>query len=60
MAAVFSIKKWLGLNQAADGDTGLKNGELSEMKNFRVTREGHMQTRGGTKTVLDLRTAWDA
>lgn len=59
-ATVFSIKKWLGLNQAADGDTGLKNGELSEMKNFRVTRDGHMQTRGGTKTMIDLRAAWDA
>lgn len=56
---VFTIKGWLGLNQAADGDTGIKPGELSEMRNFRITREGHLQTRGGTKTLLDLSSAWD-
>jgi hypothetical protein len=57
-AAVFSIKSWLGLNQAADGDTGLKAGELSAMQNFRITREGHLQKRPGTHTVLELSAAW--
>lgn len=58
-SSIFQINQWRGLNQAADGDTGIKNGELAVMRNFRVTREGHLQTRGGTKTFLDLKTAWD-
>lgn len=48
------ISKWLGLNEAQDGDTNLKTGELSVMRNMRITREGHLQKRPGSKTRLDL------
>ena len=56
---VMKIQKFLGLNENQDGDTKIKVGELSEMRNFAITRDGHLQIRPGTHTVLNLRTAWD-
>jgi len=58
--SVMKIKEFLGLNENRDGDTNLKTGELSELRNFRITRDNHLQIRPGTKTVLTLREAWDA
>ena len=52
--AVFSISKWLGLNENPDGDTALKMGEAAEMRNFRITQDGHLQKRPGYKTLIDL------
>ena len=40
---VLQIRSWLGLNESPDGDTGLKPGQAAEMRNFRVTREGHLR-----------------
>lgn len=57
---ILKIKEFLGLNENQDGDTKIKVGELSEMRNFAITRDGHLQIRPGTKTMLDLQTAWDA
>ena len=57
---ILKIKEFLGLNENQDGDTKIKVGELSEMRNFAITRDGHLRIRPGTKTMLDLRTAWDA
>lgn len=51
---VLKIKKFLGLNENPDGDTVLKNGELSVMRNFRITKDNHLQIRQGYKTVLNL------
>lgn len=51
---VFQIKKWLGLNENPDGDTKLKMGEAAAMRNFRVTRDGNLQKRPGTKEILLL------
>lgn len=59
-ASILKIKEFLGLNEAPDGDTRIKTGELSEMRNFRITRDKHLQIRPGQKTVLNLKTAWDA
>lgn len=59
-AKVFQIKKWLGLHESPDGDTNLKMGELSVMRNFKITDEGHLKIRAGTKTVKDLKPLWDA
>lgn len=53
---VFPISKFLGLNQAPDGDTKLKMGEAAEMYNWRVTRDGNLQRRPGAKTLLDTET----
>ncbi|SMC80472.1 hypothetical protein [Papillibacter cinnamivorans] len=52
--ALVRIDRFLGLNESPDGDTGLKPGEASVMRNFRVTREGNLQLRPGYKTVCTL------
>jgi hypothetical protein len=44
---IYQLKQWLGLNESPDGDTGLKLGEAAQMRNFRVTRESHLQIRPG-------------
>ena len=51
---VFAVQKWLGLNESPDGDTGLKMGEAAEMRNFRVTRENHLQVRPGYAPMVTL------
>lgn len=58
--SILKIREFLGLNENPDGDTHLKNGELSECLNFRVTRDRHLQLRPGQRTVQNLKTAWDA
>lgn len=58
--SILSIKRFLGLNENPDGDTKIKDGELSELQNFRITIDGHLQVRPGSATVFDLRTVWDA
>lgn len=51
---VFQIKQWLGLNESANGDTKLRMGEATSCTNFRVTRDGNLQKRPGTKTMVTL------
>lgn len=51
---VFTIKKWLGLNENPNGDTKLKLGEAAAMRNWKVTRDGNLQKRPGTSQVLSL------
>lgn len=53
-ASILKISTFFGLNENPDGDTTLKSGEMAEMTNFRVTQDGHLQIRPGSKTVLDL------
>ena len=62
---VFQIKQWLGLNECEDGDTKLKLGEASLMRNFRVTRDGNLRKRPGARRVWadedetgTVRSAW--
>ena len=57
--SVMKINAFLGLNENPDGDTKIRDGELSEMRNFKITRDRHLQVRPGTKTVLTLQTAWE-
>ncbi|MFA6719491.1 MAG: hypothetical protein WCS15_10460, partial [Prevotella sp.] len=57
--SVLRIRKFLGINENPDGDTKIKEGEMSSMWNFRITQDGHLQIRPGTKTMFTLRTAWD-
>lgn len=54
---IFQLKKFLGLNQNPDGDTKLKMGEAAVVNNWRVTRDGNLQRRPGTKTVVDIESA---
>lgn len=51
---IMSIRAFLGLNENPDGDTSLKNGELAECRNFRITPDSHLQVRPGCHTVLRL------
>ena len=51
---VFQIQRWLGVNENPDGDTKLKMGEASVMRNFRVTRDGNLQKRPGTRAILTV------
>lgn len=51
---VFTIQKWLGLHENPDGDTKLKMGEAAVMRNWRVTRDGNLQKRPGTREVLHI------
>lgn len=51
---VFTLAAFRGLNQNPDGDTKLKMGEAAAIRNFRVTRDGNLQRRPGTKTLIDL------
>lgn len=52
--SIFKIEKWLGVNENPDGDTSLKMGEAAEMRNFRITADGHLQKRPGYKTIIEL------
>lgn len=54
------IRSFLGLNENPDGDTTLKVGELARMYNFRITRQGHLQLRPGTRTLFSLAGALSA
>lgn len=56
---ILKIKEFLGLNQNPDGDTKIKVGEMAAMRNFAITRDGHLQIRPGTKTILDIGAAWE-
>lgn len=57
--SILSIREFSGVNENQDGDTKIKNGELAEMRNFKITRDQHLQIRPGTKTLFRLREAWD-
>ena len=57
---ILKIREFRGLNENPDGDTHIKTGELSECRNFKITRDQHLQLRPGQKTTLDLKAAWDA
>ena len=47
---VFQIRKFLGLNESPDGDTQLKMGEASELRNWQITPNYHLRIRPGTRT----------
>ena len=55
---VYSIPRWLGLNEHPDGDTRLKLGEASEMVNWKVTRDGNLKRRPGTEFVAGLNVSY--
>ena len=57
---ILKIREFLGLNENPDGDTHIKAEELSECRNFSITRDKHLQLRPGQRTTLNLKAAWDA
>lgn len=54
--SVYTIRKWLGVNENPDGDTQLKLGEASLMRNWRITKDGHLQIRQGYAPLVTLGT----
>lgn len=50
----FRVDRWLGLNEAPDGDTKLKYGEAVSARNWRITADGNLKRRPGTRTVMEL------
>lgn len=48
---VFRVKKFTGLNESPSGDAGLEYGQGAEVRNFRVTQEGCLQLRPGSRTL---------
>lgn len=51
---VYKIGKFLGINENPDGDTNLKMGEASEMQNWRITKDNHLQIRPGYGEVVSI------
>lgn len=48
---MFTVDKFLGINEAADGFTELKMGQASEMKNFLITDGFNLKMRPGVKRM---------
>ena len=48
---MYTVDKFLGLNEAGDGDTELKMGEASRMENFLVTDAFNLTLRPGLQRV---------
>lgn len=51
---VFRIQEFLGLNESPDGDTKLKLGEASVMRNFKITRDHSLQKRPGLDSIISV------
>lgn len=58
--SIYRINKWHGLNENPDGDISLKMGEAAEMRNFKITNDGHLQKRPGVNTVINFESKVDA
>lgn len=62
---MFSVDKFLGLNEAADGDTELKMGQASRIENWHITDGYNLTVRPGIQRVdedrpsgLPIQAAW--
>ncbi len=51
-ASVLKLGNFLGLNEAPDGDTGLRVGEAAVMRNFKITNEANLQRREGQALAI--------
>ena len=57
--AIFSIRRFLGVNQAQEGEASLKTGEAAVCRNFRITSGGALRKRPGSSDVADLTTSYN-
>jgi len=48
---MFTVDKFLGVNEAADGYTELRMGEASKMENFFITDAGNLTVRPGVQRI---------
>ena len=58
--AVYQIKKWLGVNEAQEGEASLKMGEAAVMRNFKVTDGGALKKRAGSRNIAGLMSGYTA
>ena len=58
--AVYQIKKWLGVNEALEGEASLKMGEAALMRNFKVTAGGALKKRAGSRNIAGLLSGYTA
>lgn len=58
--AVYQIKKWLGVNEALEGEASLKMGEAALMCNFKVTAGGALKKRSGSRNIAGLMSGYTA
>ena len=58
--AVYQIKKWLGVNEALEGEASLKMGEAALMRNFKVTAGGALKKRAGSRSIAGLMSEYTA
>ena len=58
--AVYQIKKWLGVNEALEGEASLKMGEAALMRNFKVTAGGALKNRAGSRNIAGLMSGYTA
>lgn len=58
--AVYQIKKWLGVNEALEGEARLKMGEAALMRNFKVTAGGALKKRAGSRNIAGLMSGYTA
>jgi len=53
---IFTVDKFLGLNESADGSTELKLGEASKIENFYITDNFNLKSRDGVAAVRRIDT----
>ena len=51
---IYQIKRWLGVNEAQEGEASLKMGEAAVMRNFKVTAGGALKKRGEMDNIPEL------
>lgn len=57
---IVTFNKWLGVNEAEEGEASLKPGEAAVMRNFRITAGGALKKRPGSRTVMSLVESYNA
>lgn len=55
---VFSVDKFLGINEYADSETELKPGQAARIENFRITDGGNLTLRPGIRRFVPLYDDW--
>ena len=57
--AMYNIRQFRGLNEAESGETALRDGEASKMRNFRITDSGALTPRGTLQKFVQLGNAYN-
>ena len=58
--SVYTIERWLGVNEAQEGEASLKMGEAAVMRNFKVTDGGALKKRAASRSIAGLMSGYTA